>query len=669
MKNSRMKVIIISTVFLILTLPVAANFLIYLIEDLQFNFLLLNGIKITQFISVGTYKNFFNFKDVHVVNAFGWVIIVWNIISQLINNAEIIRRNKFEQNDEYGSHGTSRFQTKKEMKNNYAEDKLGWFLGSDKKNKVYELGMEALYHSVNSELNMQVTVVGPPGTNKTTGFIFPNIFNLVNEYKRQYKTLGEMPDLIITDPKPEIIYSTYNFLKENNYNIVIYDFIFFKYGDKINILDFIDKESEEEDLMNIADGYITSIEASTGGGGDGFWVEQEGQALAALLGAIKQNYAKPKIEDVYDLLDKFVNELDGSIDPVKANTYFKENVKGSALRLWKNFLLICKSENTAGNILGGLAGKLKLFSIKGIRNLTSESTFDIRQLGAKIGDKGKEKPTAIFIFMKAESRTYSPIINVVITTILNQLYSTSRFYNGRLYNPVILLLEEMANIGKISGIKEKLGTMRGARIYPMMIWQSLVQMKERYKDGWSDIISQCDTTVFLGFNEEFDAEYGSKALGNTTIKTQGISSKSMGYGIKDESESNNYNGRKLMFAEELRQMDRKEMIVIQGGKKPIHINKVQYKHWEEKHRICDKISQSDLPLLSNSINKDIENIKVKEYDNEIEKEHERENNKIHSNDINKLEDEKVNNREEIEEELEKEEEVNYFKKREKSIER
>ncbi|WP_279739293.1 TraM recognition domain-containing protein, partial [Rothia aeria] len=66
--------------------------------------------------------------------------------------------------------------------------------------------------------------------------------------------------------------------------------------------------------------------------------------------------------------------------------------------------------------------------------------------------------------------------------------------------------------------------MRGRRIYPMMVWQSLAQMKERYGDAWEDMLSQCDTQIYLGVNDQFTKEYVSKALGKTTIRTQGVSS-------------------------------------------------------------------------------------------------------------------------------------------------
>ena len=125
---------------------------------------------------------------------------------------------------------------------------------------------------------------------------------------------------------------------------------------------------------------------------------------------------------------------------------------------------------------------------------------------------------AIFIFMPDSDRTFAPIINSIVTIIFKQLYKTAYKTNNKLERPVYFILEEMANIGKISGILEMLGTMRGRRIYPMMIWQSLSQMKNRYtEDGMEDLMSQCDTHVYLGINDDFTAQYCSKSVSYTHL--------------------------------------------------------------------------------------------------------------------------------------------------------
>lgn len=49
--------------------------------------------------------------------------------------------------------------------------------------------------------------------------------------------------------------------------------------------------------------------------------------------------------------------------------------------------------------------------------------------------------------MPDNDRTFSPIINSIVTAILGQLYKTVASLGGSLASPTYLILEEMANIG------------------------------------------------------------------------------------------------------------------------------------------------------------------------------------------------------------------------------
>ncbi|MGL5381752.1 VirD4-like conjugal transfer protein, CD1115 family [Clostridium sp.] len=544
------------------------------------------------FLGLASIETFLEFLEPNMYNFFGWFVIGVGIISFCTNTIyrNMKKDKKYVDETGYGSHGTSRFQTVKEKNENYGDDKIGWFLGSSKEDKEYKLGMEGLYHPVKGELNMQMTVLGSPGSIKTTGFVLPNLFHLPYIYKK--KGNGEMPDIIVTDPKSELYCLTANYLEEQGYDVRVLDFIHLKYGDTLNCIEFMETEKE---LMEISEGYISSVEASTGGGkGDGFWGEQEGQALGALIGAIKQT--KPKDKHVFkEVLTFLTTELcneEGAIDMYKSREYFENNVTGAALQLWRNFLLICKSDNTAASILGGLAGKLKYFAIEEVNNITATTTIDISQLGLK-----KEKPIALFIFMSDSDKTFSPIINLTINTIFKRLYKTAYDHKNKLPNPVYFIIEEMANIGKISGMKEMLGTMRGRRIYPMMIWQSLAQMKDVYKDGWENIVSQCDTRVYLGVNDTFTAEYCSKTLGNKTISVNGKSQSNKGLILSSKSNSISYTSRKLMFPEEVMSLKNTKYIITQRANNPALIEKVQYKYWKNKNRICEEREIKETKLI------------------------------------------------------------------------
>lgn len=596
-KRLRIVLFIVGLTLLLIILPIGSIFIRELIEVYKLSFTSIpDGYVLIKLQDISTYKEFFT--KVNPPNAISWFILGVYVIGFLLGSWNDLRIHKtYTQKDTYGSHGTARFQSKKDIKNNYAKDKFGWFIGSSKPNLSYKINMDGVYHKLNGKLNMQTVVVGPPGSIKTTGLVLPNLFHIPH----MYKNTNEQPDLIITDPKSELFSLTANYYEQLGYDVRVLDFIHLKYGDTFNSLDFI---TDEKELMEIADGYVLSIESAQGSDSkEKFWAEQEGQALGALIGAVKQTRPKDKqnFTEVLRLLTDKLTDSYGCIDIEKARNFFDENVKGAALQLWKNFLMLSKSENTAGNILGGLAGKMKLFAIDGIQNITNSTTIDIRKLGAKRGPE--EKPTALFIFMPDKDRTFSPVINVVLTTILNQLYKTAYKYEGnKLYNPVYFILEEMANVGRLSGILEMLGTMRGRRIYPMMIWQSLSQMKNRYKDGWEDIMSMCDTHIYLGVNDEFTAKYCSNSLGNTTIKTQGVSRTPKGYGVEHKSEVQNYTQRPLLFPDEVKVMDNNNIIVVQRSLNPFIAKKVQYKHWEKNNRICEPKKVEELPLIIQSNN-------------------------------------------------------------------
>ncbi len=574
---------ILMLLILLIILPILSSIFTELLEVYKFNLSLVPENFIVKTITnTQTYLNFFS--KTYPANILSWGIIGLFLIYSLFGLTGLKLQKIYTQKDDYGSHGTSRFQSPKEIKENYFQDTHGWFLGSDRPNLSYSPGISGAYHPISSSLNMQTAVFGSPGSFKTTSIVLPNIFHIPH----MYNNLKEKADLIITDPKSELYSLTAEYLKNNNYDVHVLDFINLKYGDSLNPINYI---SDDKELMEIAEGYIASVSDSraTNHSSDPFWEESESQLLGALIGFVKQIY--PKNQQTFgEVLKTLTSE--NVRDPEKALSFFKEyDIKGSSFQLWNNFLLA--EDKVRTNILIGLATKLKLFSISGIKNITGKTTIDIKKIGAK-----KEKPLALFILMPDKDRTFSPVINSIVTTILNQLYKTAYGNNNSLYSPTYLILEEMANIGRIPGIQVLLGTMRSRRIYPMLIWQSLSQIKNRYSNSWEDILSMCDTHLYLGINDEFTAGYCSNSLGNTTIKTQGIHKNSEGlFGRNSQSESLNYQTRKLMLPDECKRLDLSKLILNQRSLFPSLLHKVQYKYWQEDNRLCKISDIKDLSLL------------------------------------------------------------------------
>jgi len=577
---------ILMLLFMLIILPILSSVLGQFLEGYRYD-ISLNPedflFKIA--VSRSTYTDFFT--KVSPPNVFSWAALGLFITYSFFGLKGLKLQKRYTQKDDYGSHGTSRFQTPREVKKHYFKNKLGWFLGSSTADLNYFIGMPGAYHPIESSLNMQALVLGSPGSFKTTSFVIPNIFHIPYMYKNQ----DEKGDIIITDPKSEVYSLTSKYLAGCGYDVYVLDFINLKYGDSLNPINYI---STGKELMEIAEGYISSVADSTiiSYSSDTFWEESEGQLLGALIGFVKKTY--PVAQQTFGQVLKILTS-ENVRDSEKAVKFFSDHrISGTPLQLWDNFLLA--EDKVRANVLIGLATKLKLFSIKGIKNITSSTTIDIERIGAK-----KERPIALFILMPDKDRTFSPIINSIVTTILNQLYKTAYEYNNMLYSPTFLILEEMANIGRIPNIQVMLGTMRSRRIYPMLIWQSLPQMKNRYKDCWEDILSMCDTHLYLGINDDFTAQYCSRFLGNTTIKIQGVG-KSTGASSETarQSESQNYSTRNLMLPDECKRLCQRRLILNQRSFYPSLLYKVQYRYWEKDTRICGISSVKDLPEIKSA---------------------------------------------------------------------
>ncbi|HEY8889180.1 MAG TPA: type IV secretory system conjugative DNA transfer family protein [Clostridium sp.] len=556
------------------------------------------GYLINQITDINSYKIMFDFHNPIVLVSY---IFILYLLFYLFKNVQWTLE-KYTEKGEYGAYGTSRWSTHQEMLKTYFKknklsiflikklgnpdkkilkktrdylfeklkintDNKGWFLGTLKKGESYKVGMKGLYHRIDQPLNSQVLVVGPPGSMKTTAFAINQIFHLANVYENS----KEKSDQIIIDPKGELINLSKNYLEEKGYEVRFLNFVEMNNCDSFNPIPSIENDKE---LIEISKGYITSS-CGNSDGGNQFFNEQESQLLAALIGFVKQTYPveRQTFHEITKILGmKEFNDLDFCTE------YFeKNNIKGAALTFWNNFLSNAQAPVTRAGIVGGLSTKLNPFAIEGIQTITGSSTIDIKKLGTI-----KNKPIALFIMMPVSDRTFSPIINTIITIIFKQLYRTGHKTHDKLPCPVYFLLEEFANIGKIPEMLEMLGTMRGLRVYPMVILQSLAQIENMYgAKGAETLIAQFDTMAVLGVNDLTSAEYVSKLLGTKTIMTEG-SSKNNG----QKTVSKNYQSRPLLFASEVREIKPDEVLIIPRGYHPCKVYKAQYKYWKEKKLIC-----------------------------------------------------------------------------------
>jgi type IV secretion system protein VirD4 len=208
LSKSRLIIFLLLLLILLIVLPILSSAFTQFIDTYKFNLSLVPDNLLTAILKTpSTYIKFFS--QTTPPNILSWSIIALFTIYSLLGLLSSKSQKRYMQRDSYGSHGTSRFQTPTEIKKNYFKYNTGWFLGSDKPNISYSIGMNGAYLPLQGSLSMQIAVFGSPGSYKTTSFVLPNIFHI----PFIYKDTPQKTDLIITDPKCELFRLTNRYLK------------------------------------------------------------------------------------------------------------------------------------------------------------------------------------------------------------------------------------------------------------------------------------------------------------------------------------------------------------------------------------------------------------------------------------------------------------------------
>ena len=225
-----------------------------------------------------------------------------------------------------------------------------------------------------------------------------------------------------------------------------------------------------------------------------------------------------------------------------------------------NFLKSSAKETLRSIVITATA-RFGVFAVEGVKDIFSHDTFEL--------DLINERKTAIFVIVSPVNTTFSFISSMLYSQVFRQMdYIANHLYRSKDLPPVLkqstlFILDEFANGGKIPDFEKILAYARSLNAGICPIIQSLVQLKEMYRDSWETIYECCDTKVFLGGSTQFTLEYFSKQIGKETLDN--ISrSRSKG---KNSSTSKNEGvlGRELMTPDEIALMPFEEQLLFIKG--------------------------------------------------------------------------------------------------------
>ena len=148
--------------------------------------------------------------------------------------------------------------------------------------------------------------------------------------------------------------------------------------------------------------------------------------------------------------------------------------------------------------------------------------------------------------------------------------------------PVLLLLDEFAQLGHFRQLEVAAGQIAGFGVKLFTVLQDLTQLKRLYKESWETFLGNSGAIIAFGNNDVTTLDWLSKRLGKTSLiverKTQ-LTHDARQKGASGDAWSNEVHD--LMTAEEISRFFGRDdhlarMLVIRPGKDPMILQRVHY---------------------------------------------------------------------------------------------
>lgn len=491
----------------------------------------------------------------------------------ITNFKTIFMRSSYKEAHEYGSHGTARWATVKEIFRNgeitgnpYNElDASGVVLGYLKASKK-----KAPYAAIppDSEINQNVLVLGGSGIGKDYTYIKTQIFHTMVPFsppdkRKQAANERNIPteySLVVIDPKGEAYRDTAGTLEMQGYEVYTFNLVNMSRSFRWNAIEYVTDDLEAEKLANMI------INDNEHKGADPFWPQAERALLCAIILFVR--FELPETQQhlpnvlYFGLTFNEEEQMDAIFNtlPYSHPALFKYKIFKQA-----------KAETRAG-ILIGFGTQLSLFANSKIGELTSQSDFRLDEFGLR--------KTALFLIIPDGDDTFKRLTSLFFAQLFQQSWDVANKHGGTLPIGIRVLANEMRNIGKIPMLAERTSVMRSKGISIQIVLQSRPQLYTIYDKEADEIIGNCDTIVFLGTNDPKTAEQMEKDLGETTIEVQSRSQAQNGalFGGDKVNVSTQHQARKLRTANEIRKNSRRKNIIIQNGSNPFETYKTPFTH-------------------------------------------------------------------------------------------
>ena len=380
-------------------------------------------------------------------------------------------------------------------------------------------------------------VIGATGSGKTQTVILPLVHSLAKARE----------SMIITDPKGEIYEKTSNMLRDKGYQILLLNFRDPQNGNSWNPMSLpyqIYKSGNHDKAIELLDDLALNIlYDDSNSNADPFWEKTSADYFSGVALGLFEDAKEDEINiNSINLVTTVGEEKFGGSTYIKE--YFAGKDPASAASINASGTVTAPTE-TKGSILSVFRQKVKLFASRdNLSEMLSHSDVDLESIG--------EKPTAVFIVIQDEKKTYHSLVTILLKQIYETLISVAQRHDGKLPVRTNFLLDEFANMPPLKDVTTMITAARSRRIRFTMIIQNFAQLDQVYgKENAETIRGNCGNIIYLITTELKALEEISKMCGEVKSK-------------KDDKTAST----PLVTVSDLQRMKQFEVIILRMRKQP-----------------------------------------------------------------------------------------------------
>lgn len=409
-----------------------------------------------------------------------------------------------------------------------------------KKGKVKDSKLRKLSYRLSN--NLSSIIFAGAGSWKSQNIVYPSIIaNSLSPSK---------PNMIITDPKGDVLEATYVSLIENGYEVKVLNFIDPNHTDSIspfenlknemiefiknnpNKIDYLDQKNNDISTRIDEEVIYLSFAISKDEGNafnDSFWEENARRLFSIILWFIIDdlifNFYKYKNLDKFkkELIKINFNSIVSTLDKIDAKKYYSfylENgidLSNNVSKRMQNIQLIhkglAKYSAIFGNEEAGQSLEKLFLQVKASLNANMQSFENEAMIKTSIISSfyltdfvDPNKQIALFFSIPSTKQHLLPYISFLINYMQNWLsVFAGKQQDKKLPKPIYFMLEELGNLPKINTLPNVINEGRSKNLVACLIFQSVAQYQSIYgKHSGKDlgIINSSEYVIALGNRDE-----------------------------------------------------------------------------------------------------------------------------------------------------------------------